>query len=152
MFLTSDTDLARLLRRHYVFKCIPMLNPDGVICGNYRCGLAGVDLNRQWGKPSSILHPTVFHFKRFLTELVEKRDVHLFLDLHGHSKREHVFLYGCMNRRSRQETRQRSKLLSAQIMMVPYHLSHLSPASLTAVCVRTPRFSATCDTLHCPWL
>lgn len=25
-----------------------MLNPDGVIVGNYRCNLAGVDLNRVW--------------------------------------------------------------------------------------------------------
>ena len=28
-----------------------MLNPDGVIAGNYRVGLAGVDLNRKWDKP-----------------------------------------------------------------------------------------------------
>jgi hypothetical protein len=25
-----------------------MLNPDGVILGNFRCGLAGKDLNRQF--------------------------------------------------------------------------------------------------------
>lgn len=25
-----------------------MLNPDGVINGNYRCSLAGCDLNRRW--------------------------------------------------------------------------------------------------------
>jgi len=28
-----------------------MLNPDGVIYGNYRCSLLGVDLNRKWTKP-----------------------------------------------------------------------------------------------------
>eukprot|EP00983_Pelagomonas_calceolata_P025766 806977-Pelagomonas_calceolata.AAC.1 len=29
---------------------VPMLNPDGVINGSYRCSLAGVDLNRWvWG-------------------------------------------------------------------------------------------------------
>lgn len=27
---------------------VPMLNPDGVINGNYRCNLAGFDLNRSF--------------------------------------------------------------------------------------------------------
>jgi len=34
------------LRDLYVFKIVPMLNPDGVIIGNYRCSLVGDDLNR----------------------------------------------------------------------------------------------------------
>ena len=29
-----------------------MLNVDGVIIGNYRCSLAGNDLNRRWHNPS----------------------------------------------------------------------------------------------------
>ena len=33
------------LRNRFVFKVVPMLNPDGVIIGNTRCSLAGVDLN-----------------------------------------------------------------------------------------------------------
>ena len=45
--LTSRTKEADVLRQNFVFKIIPMLNPDGVIYGNYRCGLAGVDLNRR---------------------------------------------------------------------------------------------------------
>ena len=39
---------AKLLRENFIFKIIPMLNPDGVINGNYRCSLAGCDLNRRW--------------------------------------------------------------------------------------------------------
>jgi len=45
-FLTGNTLEARLLRENFVFKIVPMLNIDGVINGNYRCNLAGVDLNR----------------------------------------------------------------------------------------------------------
>lgn len=40
-FLVSDDDKAQFLRNTYVFKIIPMLNPDGVIIGNYRCSLVG---------------------------------------------------------------------------------------------------------------
>lgn len=35
-FLTSDHVEAQILRDNFVFKIIPMLNPDGVIHGNYR--------------------------------------------------------------------------------------------------------------------
>ena len=48
-FLTDETsEEAEILRQNFVFKVIPMLNPDGVINGNYRCSLAGCDLNRRW--------------------------------------------------------------------------------------------------------
>lgn len=38
------------LRRQAVFIVIPMMNPDGVILGNYRTGVSGVDLNRVFQK------------------------------------------------------------------------------------------------------
>ena len=41
-----------------------MLNPDGVINGNYRCSLAGVDLNRRWKVPSKLLYPEIFESKK----------------------------------------------------------------------------------------
>lgn len=47
-YLISDEETARYLRDTFVFKIIPMQNPDGVIVGNYRCSLMGTDLNRQW--------------------------------------------------------------------------------------------------------
>ena len=51
-YLTSETEAAESLRKLFVFKIVPMLNPDGVINGNYRCSLAGCDLNRRWKFPS----------------------------------------------------------------------------------------------------
>ncbi len=50
-FLVSNCPEARVLREKFVFKIIPMLNPDGVINGNYRCSLSGSDLNRRWKSP-----------------------------------------------------------------------------------------------------
>jgi murein tripeptide amidase MpaA len=46
LFLVSDDEVAKYLRNNFVFKIIPMLNPDGVLIGNYRTSLSGVDLNR----------------------------------------------------------------------------------------------------------
>lgn len=34
-FLVSSDPVAKLLRESFVFKIIPMLNPDGVINGKY---------------------------------------------------------------------------------------------------------------------
>ena len=45
-FVLSNEKEARILRDNYVFKIIPILNPDGVIVGNYRTSLSGLDLNR----------------------------------------------------------------------------------------------------------
>lgn len=45
-FLISQNPLAAALRSSFVFKLVPMLNPDGVVNGSYRCSLAGCDLNR----------------------------------------------------------------------------------------------------------
>ena len=38
------------LRKQSLFLVIPMMNPDGVILGNYRTGVSGVDLNRVFHK------------------------------------------------------------------------------------------------------
>ena len=46
-FLTGHSNEAALIRDHFIVKVIPMLNPDGVINGNYRTNLAGNDLNRK---------------------------------------------------------------------------------------------------------
>jgi murein tripeptide amidase MpaA len=56
-FLVGSSDVAQTLRDRYVFKVVPMLNPDGVIIGNYRCSLSCHDLNRQYPNPSGKLFP-----------------------------------------------------------------------------------------------
>lgn len=41
-FLVSNHPIARVLRDYVVFKIIPMLNPDGVFLGNYRCDFLSI--------------------------------------------------------------------------------------------------------------
>lgn len=93
-FLLGDSDDARLLRDTFVFKVrkvgalfdekvdsgrvlilhncsllwevVPMLNPDGVIVGNYRCSLAGRDLNRNYKTGLRDSFPSVWHTRKMV--------------------------------------------------------------------------------------
>jgi cytosolic carboxypeptidase protein 2/3 len=93
-FLIGDSIEAQALRKLFVFKIIPMLNPDGVINGNYRCSLSGCDLNRRWKSPSKVVHPTVFYTKKLCRQIQKERELVLFCDLHGHSRQKNIFMYG----------------------------------------------------------
>jgi hypothetical protein len=94
-YLTGTTPSAKALRRSYIFKVIPMLNPDGVIVGNYRCSLSGHDLNRNYRHPNRQSFPTVWHLKQMVADLTHTTQVTLYCDLHGHSRRQNLFMYGC---------------------------------------------------------
>lgn len=94
-FLVGQSDEAKLLRRLYVFRIVPMLNPDGVFYGNNRCGLSACDLNRQWSRPNKTLHPTVFATKSMIRTEHARSKVLLYCDLHGHSRKKNIFMYGC---------------------------------------------------------
>lgn len=94
-FLTSSSPQAQLIRQSFVIFVVPMLNPDGVLVGNNRCGLGGVDLNRQWKLPQKAIHPTVYYLKMLMTSQRKIRDIYMYIDLHGHSRKYNVFMYGC---------------------------------------------------------
>ncbi|GMH71824.1 hypothetical protein TL16_g05755 [Triparma laevis f. inornata] len=94
-FICSDNPDAKVLRDNFVFKIVPMLNPDGVVHGNYRTSLSGNDLNRRYASPSPVLHPTVYAMRQMLTTMQESRGVLMFVDMHGHSRKKNTFLYGC---------------------------------------------------------
>jgi murein tripeptide amidase MpaA len=99
-FISHPTNaIARELRSRIIFKIIPFLNPDGVMVGNYRVSMAGSDLNRRYQNPHPKLHPIVCAVKKLIKE--EKGDpeskesqILAFVDMHGHSRKKNVFMYG----------------------------------------------------------
>ena len=74
---------------------VPMLNPDGVIVGNNRVNLGGVDMNRRWGE--KVMEPNVTPEVHVLKEYMirHKNQILMYLDLHGHTKGDGIFFYAC---------------------------------------------------------
>ncbi|KAM4618110.1 cytosolic carboxypeptidase 2 [Discoglossus pictus] len=103
-FLLGDSPDAQLLRDTFIFKVVPMLNPDGVIVGNYRCSLSGRDLNRNYRSMLKDSFPCIWHTRAMIKRLLSEREVLLYCDFHGHSRKSNVFMYGC-NNKSRPETK-----------------------------------------------
>ena len=87
-----------------------MLNVDGVIIGNYRTSMSGNDLNRRYVRPDFRIHPSVSAIKQLATDLIYglddeakkkddgpvtfNEDILAFVDMHGHSRKKNVFIYG----------------------------------------------------------
>jgi len=95
-FLVGPSPDAAALRERFCFHIVPIVNVDGVIYGNSRCTLAGLDPNRVWNDPNPILHPEVFCMRQYLQTIKEQATTtELFLDFHGHFKKCAAFFYGC---------------------------------------------------------
>ena len=73
-----------------------MLNPDGVVLGNYRSSLMGFDLNRHWNDPTIWAHPSISTAKDVIMALNQNSNVDLdfFIDIHAHSTLNNSFMYG----------------------------------------------------------
>lgn len=94
-FLLGSSAAAKGLLSSFIFEIIPMLNPEGVKCGHYRCSPEGVDLNRVWNRPSKTTSLVIWHVKELISRIKDTREVVFFVDIHGHSRKKNAFLYGC---------------------------------------------------------
>lgn len=75
-----------------------MVNPDGVVVGNHRTSLTGVDLNRKFTfnfkTTDKELYPEVEGVKLFIKDLQRTHRIESLIDLHGHSAKKNIFAYG----------------------------------------------------------
>ena len=77
--LMGDSDEAKYLRDNFIIKIIPMINVDGVICGNSRTSLSGCDLNRRWINPNEFLHPEIYYLKELINNFSKKKKLNISL-------------------------------------------------------------------------
>ncbi|XP_071452958.1 cytosolic carboxypeptidase 2-like [Hetaerina americana] len=103
-YLTSDSNQAKELREKFIFKLVPMLNPDGVIVGNNRCSLTGRDLNRQYRTVIRETYPSIWYTKVMIRRLLDDCGIVMYCDLHAHSRKHNVFIYGCESKRVAERT------------------------------------------------
>uniref|UniRef100_A0A1B6E479 Peptidase M14 domain-containing protein n=4 Tax=Clastoptera arizonana TaxID=38151 RepID=A0A1B6E479_9HEMI len=135
-YLLEDSLAAANARMKYVFKVVPMLNPEGVINGCNRCGLTNEDLNRRWSQPSADLHPSIYHTKGLLDYCVRvlKKVPYVFCDFHGHSRRKNVFLYGCSSQESWLEVDRDKVEEPLDFLMLPNIMSSLTTGFALPLC------------------
>ncbi len=72
------------------FYVIPNMNPDGSIRGHLRTNAKGVNLNREWEKPSLETGPEVYYTRAEM----DKIGVDLCLDIHGDENLPYNFVAG----------------------------------------------------------
>ena len=77
--LRKDDPRAKALRKNFVFKLIPMLNPDGVARGYYRTDQLGINLNRGYLDPSFKFAPSIYACKSLI----------VFHHIHNRTSKEH---------------------------------------------------------------
>jgi len=84
-FLVGDDPRAVALRDEFVFKIIPIINPDGVYRGFFRSDQLGNNLNRFYINPSPTEQPTAYAIRKLYMHLAPR--VYCYIDLHGHTSK-----------------------------------------------------------------
>ncbi|KAM7249102.1 hypothetical protein ACFE04_021586 [Oxalis oulophora] len=95
-FLISNHPTAEKLRSRVVFKIIPMINPDGVVLGNFRSNWLGSDFERYWNRISPWSHPPLHAAFETISNLNKDKNVELdfVIDLHAHCSLRGIFVHG----------------------------------------------------------
>lgn len=92
--LQLDDPRATALRDRFVFKLVPLVNPDGVARGYQRTDTWGQNLNRCYMAPTPTREPTVYAIREALLDWHKTGRLAMYFDLHAHTSRENAFLFG----------------------------------------------------------
>lgn len=94
-FLLDENDpRACILRQLFVFKLVPILNPDGVALGHYRADTLGQNLNRFYHEPKPSRQPSVAAVVALTSFYARDNRFYMYLDMHAHASKRGCFIYG----------------------------------------------------------
>ena len=131
LFITSADPRALALRNAFVFKIVPVLNPDGVVRGNFRLDQNGINLNRCYQSPDEALQPTIYAVKLYFEYL--SQGVKYYFDLHAHASKRSCFLFGnFMEHEKMTETQLLAKLIETNSAYFEFSECNFSEKSMTA--------------------
>lgn len=85
---------AEILRKNFVFKIVPMLNPDGVYHGHHRMDIFNQNLNRYYLSPCPLKQPSAFAVRHLGSYYKMDNRLCFYIDLHAHPQRKGNFIYG----------------------------------------------------------
>lgn len=130
--LLSKDPRAIVLRNQFVFKIIPMLNPDGVARGHFRVDQNGINLNRCYAFPNFLDQPSIFAVKEYVESVIFS-NICFYLDLHAHASKKSCFVFGNSLENARaQEIEVFAKLLELNSQYFDYQDSDFSEKSMKA--------------------
>ena len=81
--ITSESEIAKELRKQTVFYIVPIINPDGVFGGFARSSSNGVNVEINWNRPDSLTNPEVKVLKAKIDELSHNKSFALLLNMHS---------------------------------------------------------------------
>ncbi|GJM64297.1 M14-type cytosolic carboxypeptidase [Persicobacter diffluens] len=101
-YLISDDARAAQIRKKFIFKVIPMMNPDGVFFGTTRYNMSMRDMNASWGEDHSqkVMDnelKEVQALQKYSQDIYSHGHIDMLLDVHSHSQQVQKHTILCPN-------------------------------------------------------
>jgi Cytosolic carboxypeptidase N-terminal domain/Zinc carboxypeptidase len=96
-FLLSENPEALKSREAFIYKIIPMGNPDGVIIGNSRCNLTGIQLHKSYKDITNIFTAVLKSIKKLAYKFQSSNGLHSYIELSGTFNYIGSHIYGLIN-------------------------------------------------------
>lgn len=90
----KESQVGKALLKQFVFKIVPLLNPDGVARWYYRLDTKSQNLNRYYTDPKIEAQPTIFAVKKAIEQQNELGKLKVYIDLHAHASKRGWFMFG----------------------------------------------------------